>query len=258
MMERTRTFKARTRARELTVGTWIKTPSRIVTEVLSGSAMDVLCLDAEHAPFDRMELDGAILSARAQDMPVLVRVQAPLPAEILNALDLGATGVVIPHVHDVERTRELVSSCLYAPGGRGFAGSTRAAGYTRVKMADHIEASNSRTTIVAQIEDAEAVSVLDGLMAIEEIDCFFIGRADLAVALGAPSAVAPEVIEASSRICAAASRHGKAVGMFVPDLAEIPHWNGLGVSLYLLESDQVFLLNGASCLKQAVCLASGR
>lgn len=255
-MERTLAFKEQIRSRKMVVGTWIKTPSRIVTEVLSGSVMDVLCLDAEHAPFDRMDLDGAILSARAQDMPILVRVQAPFPTEILNALDLGATGVVIPHVYDVARTRELVSSCLYAPGGRGYAGSSRAAGYTRVKMPAHIEASNKLTTIVAQIEDAEALSVLDDLMAIEEIDCFFIGRADLAVALGAPSAVAPEVIEASTRICEAASRHGKAVGMFVPDLNEIPRWNELGVSLYLLESDQVFLLNGASRLRQAVYQSS--
>ncbi|MCH4541886.1 aldolase/citrate lyase family protein [Ochrobactrum sp. A-1] len=251
-MERTRSFKARTRARERTVGTWIKTPSRIVTEVLSGSVLDVLCLDAEHAPFDRIDLDGAILSARAQDMPVLVRVQAPTASEILNALDLGATGIVIPHVYDVANTKELVKSCLYGAGGRGFAGSTRAAGYTRVKMADHIAASNSLTTIVAQIEDVEALSVLDDLMAIDEIDCFFIGRADLAVALGAPSAVAPEVIEASKKICEAAARHGKAVGMFVPNLAEIPEWTKLGVSLYLLESDQVFLINGADRLKKAV------
>lgn len=257
-MQRTLSFKERTRSREMMVGTWIKTPSRIVTEVLSGSVMDVLCLDAEHAPFDRMDLDGAILSARARDMPVLVRVQAPFPTEILNALDLGATGVVIPHVFDAAKTRELVSACLYAPGGRGYAGSSRAAGYTRVKMADHIKASNDLTTIVAQIEDAEALSVLDDLMAIDEIDCFFIGRADLAVALGAPSAVAPEVIDASARICEAAAKRGKAVGMFVPDLAEIPRWNALGVSLYLLESDQVFLLNGASRLKQAVYQASGR
>ncbi|MBY4592589.1 HpcH/HpaI aldolase family protein [Rhizobium redzepovicii] len=256
-MEKTRTFKQRTRARERTVGTWIKTPSRIVTEVLSGSGLDVLCLDSEHAPFDRMDLDGAILSARAQDMPVLVRIQAPTAPEILNALDLGATGVVIPHIYDAARTRELVSSCVYAPGGRGYAGSSRAAGYTRVKMADHITASNDLTTIVAQIEDAEALSSLDDLMTIDEIDCFFIGRADLAVALGAPSAVASQVIEASEKICEAAARHGKAVGMFVPDLAEIPRWNELGVSLYLLESDQVFLLNGASRLKQAVYQGCG-
>jgi 2-keto-3-deoxy-L-rhamnonate aldolase RhmA len=98
----------------------------------------------------------------------------------------------------------------------------RAAGYTWAKMADHIKASNKLTTIVAQLEDADALSALDDLMAIEEIDCFFIGRADLAVAIGAASAVAPEMIEASTRICEAAARHRKAVGMFVPDLDEIP------------------------------------
>lgn len=69
--------------------------------------------------------------------------------------------------------------------------------------------------------------------------------------------MAAEVTEASTKICEAAARHGKAVGMFVPDLTEIPRWSELGVSLYLLESDQVFLLNGASRLKQAVYHARG-
>lgn len=251
-MERSLAFKARVRASTLSIGTWIKTPSRIVTEVLSGTAMDVLCLDAEHAPFDRIELDGSILSARSLDMPVLVRVQSADPAHILNALDLGATGIVIPHVHDPVATRDLVAGCLYGPGGRGYAGSTRAAGYTRVKMADHIQVSNGLSTIVAQIEDAEALQHLEALMSIDEIDCFFIGRADLAVALGTTSSSAPEVIAASKDICEVAARYGKAVGMFVPDLAEIPEWNRLGVSFYLLESDQVFLLKGAALLKDAV------
>ena len=59
------------------VGTWLKTPSYIVAEVLAGSDLDVLCLDAEHAPFDRGDLDAAVLACRANDMPVPSARQAP-------------------------------------------------------------------------------------------------------------------------------------------------------------------------------------
>ena len=60
-------FKQRLAASEPLIGTFVKTPSLIVVEVLSLSALDGLCLDAEHAPFDRAALDTCILAARAAD-----------------------------------------------------------------------------------------------------------------------------------------------------------------------------------------------
>ena len=247
-----RNFKERLRAGDLLVGTWVKTPSPIVTEVLAGTELDLLCLDAEHAPFDRLVLDGCILAARSRQMPSLVRIPADRPEHILNALDLGATGIVIPHVMDERRAREAVRACLYGPGGRGYAGSSRAANYTRTTMAKHIAASTNSNAIVAQIEDREGVENIPAIAGVEELDCLFIGRADLAVALGVPSSTAPEVIAVSERICDASRAAGKAVGMFVPDLKEVPHWRSRGVSLFLLESDHTFLIRGAQALANAV------
>ena len=58
-------FRQRLRARELLVGTWVKTPAPVVCEVLAGTGLDVLTLDAEHAPFGRAELDGCLAVCRA-------------------------------------------------------------------------------------------------------------------------------------------------------------------------------------------------
>ena len=51
-------------------------------------------LDAEHALFDRGSLDSCILAARAGEKTILVRP----PSHILNALDCGADGVILPHI----------------------------------------------------------------------------------------------------------------------------------------------------------------
>ena len=59
------TFRERLVARELLAGTWVKTPHPHIAEVLALSGLDVLVLDAEHAPFDRAALDQCILAARA-------------------------------------------------------------------------------------------------------------------------------------------------------------------------------------------------
>ncbi|MFO0333697.1 MAG: hypothetical protein ACK53C_01450, partial [Pseudomonadota bacterium] len=73
-LARTATFRERVRRGERLIGTFAKTPHPAVVEVLGLSPLDCLCLDAEHAPFDRGDLDVALLAARAADLPTLVRV----------------------------------------------------------------------------------------------------------------------------------------------------------------------------------------
>ena len=83
------------------------------------------------------------------------------------------------------------------------------------------------------------------------VDCLFVGRADLAVAMREPVS-APAVIDAVKGICAACDSAGKAVGMFTPDVDEIPMWRGHGASLFLLSSDQSLLLGGANQLADSI------
>lgn len=242
------TFKQRLAARERIVGTFIKTPSAIVCEVLALSALDCLCIDAEHAPFGRLELDQCIAMGRAGNIPVLVRVPTASPEQILNALDCGATGVVAPHIRSAADAAAFARACRYGAGGRGYAGSSRAAGYTTVPMARHIANSAQGVAAVAQIEDPEAVEDIDAIAAVEGIDALFVGRADLTVAYGAATPDEPVVIEAVERICAAGRRHGRPVGMFMARVEDIPFWAERGASLFLLGSDHGFLLQGAADL----------
>jgi 2-keto-3-deoxy-L-rhamnonate aldolase RhmA len=66
-------FKARLGAGELLLGTFVKTPHPSVVEVLAQTGLDCLCLDAEHAPFDRVDLDRGILAARAGVLAAYLR-----------------------------------------------------------------------------------------------------------------------------------------------------------------------------------------
>lgn len=247
-MSRIESFRDRLGAAEPLVGTYLKTPSPIVCEVLGLTGLACICIDAEHAPFGRMELDGCIAALRAADMPSLVRVQAASAGEILGALDSGATGVVVPHVSTSQQAAQIASWAHYGPAGRGYAGSSRAAGYTTRPMAEHLRKSAATTTVIAQIEDAEALPNLDAIAATRGIDALFVGRMDLCVSLGAGSPTDAAVVEAVERICAAGRRHGKAVGMFVPPTEDPMNWRQRGASFFLLASDHQFLLDGARAL----------
>jgi len=57
-------------------GTFVKTPEVTVIEVLARSGLDFVCLDGEHAAFDRGRLDACLAVCRALDFPALVRISS--------------------------------------------------------------------------------------------------------------------------------------------------------------------------------------
>jgi 2-keto-3-deoxy-L-rhamnonate aldolase RhmA len=245
------TFRDQLRAGDLLAGTWIKTPHPHVVEVLSFSSLDCLVLDAEHAPFDRMALDLCILAARAGGKTVLVRPQSASHEQILNALDCGADGVILPHIRSAAEAEDAVKACHYVSGGRGYAGSSRAAGYTTKGMAKH-RADAKGVTIIAQIEDIEGVDNIDAIAAVEGIDALFIGRADLTIAYSAETSDDAVVVAAVDRIVAAGKAAGRTTGMFLGRVGDVGLWRDKGASLFILGSDHDFLLQGAAQLAEAV------
>lgn len=240
-------FRGRLIGGELLVGTFINTPSPIVAEVLALSDLDVFAINVEHAPFGRLELDLCIGALRAVGRASLVRIADHSPTEIRNALDSGATGIVVPHVTDPSQAAAIVKAAHFGEGGRGYAGSSRAAGYTTVAMPDHLADNRDNTTVIVQIEDLAALDLVGDIARVEGVDALFVGRVDLAVAMG-KSVTDAAVVDAVEKICADAGDAGVAVGMFTPDLDEIPGWIDAGASLFLLGSDQSFVLSGANAL----------
>lgn len=242
-------LKQRLNNKQLLLGTFIKSTHYHNTEVLAHTNLDVLCLDAEHAPFDRGDLDSCIMAARTKNVPTIIRVSSTDHATILSSLDIGADGVVLPHIKTPDQARAIIKSCFYGYNGRGYAGSSRFAGYTTHALIDNLAENKASTCIIAQIEDADALDHIDELCQIEEIDCIFVGRIDLTISLGETNPNAPRVIEAVTKIVNSAAKNNKCCGMFVGNLSELSHWRSLGVSFYLLGSDHSFLLNGAKQLR---------
>lgn len=245
------TFKERLRAREPLLGTFVKTPHSVVIEVLATTGLDCVCLDAEHAPFDRATLDVCLLAARAGGLPALVRMPSGAPHEILNALDLGAAGVVIPHVRSRVDAEFVARATHYGPGGRGYAGATRATGFIAPEVQQRLVEARRTTSLIVQIEDADALANVAEIAAVDAVDAIFIGRADLTVSLGQTDVGAAEVVAAVEAATRTSLLAGTAVGMFTADLTELPHWRDLGASLFLLASDHAFLRTGAAALKAA-------
>jgi 2-keto-3-deoxy-L-rhamnonate aldolase RhmA len=245
-------FRRRLLAGDELIGTFFKTPSTILAEVIGSTALDVVCLDAEHSPFDRPALDGCLLALRAAAMPALVRIQNAGHEQILNALDCGAAGVVVPHVCSAAEAQAIARAVRYGAGGRGYAGSTRAAGYGTRTLSANLQDGNTQSTVIAQIEDLPALEQIEAIAAVEGIDALFVGMMDLTVALGETQPDAPSVVAACDCILDAARKHDRRVGLFTPRLDELPAWRRKGASFFLLGSDHSFMRQGVDTLLHKV------
>ncbi|MCF6445162.1 HpcH/HpaI aldolase/citrate lyase family protein [Nereida sp. MMG025] len=237
-------FKERMLSGAPLAGTFMKTPSHEVVEVLAKSGLDFICLDAEHAPFDRARMDACMAIGRALDFPLLVRVEDSSPRAVLQALDMGAVGIVCPHVDSVEKAQEVARAAHFGLGGRGYAGSTRWAGFATRSMPCVMD-QDAQTIVIAQIEEPAGVDAAQDIAAVDGIDGLFIGPADLSVGYGYDHQASDELTAALAHVGQAAKAQGKAYMSWVPNAQKAQEWSAYGMSMFFIGSEHAWMLNGA-------------
>jgi 2-keto-3-deoxy-L-rhamnonate aldolase RhmA len=210
-------------------------PAEPLVEMAAVAGLDYLVIDCEHGPDDVMALQHHLMCAQACGIDVLVRVGEDEPGLVLRSLDLGASGVVIPHVDDVEDARRAVAYAHYPPlGERGFATYSRAGRYGTVGASEHLRRAAESTLVVVMIETAAGCGKARGILSVDGVDAVLVGPADLAVSLGLPEAGV--VDRAIAAVHMEASRAGRTVMSIVGDIAgaERARSAGAGMVLYNL------------------------
>ncbi len=236
------------------VGTFIKTDSTQIVEVLGLCGLDFAVLDAEHAPFDRGIMDRMLLAARAVSLPMLVRIPDHRDATILSVLDMGAGGIVVPHIDDVAAALNVLQAARFVGGRRGISLSARFGHYGTRPRAEAI-ADADGSLVICQIESGPAVEAIEEIAMVPGLGGLLIGRSDLALSLGLDSARHPVVMQAVTRIIAAASRSSVPVLMACADEAEMAAFVALGAHGFVVGSDQSLLRAGAAKLRSSLTLA---
>jgi len=234
-------FRARLRAPEPMLGTFLKIPSTQPAEILGSLGFDFVVIDEEHAPLNPETTDAILLACRAYRMAGLVRVRQP--GDILRVLDSGADGVLVPHVTSAAVAREIVALARYG-GARGLSPSTRAGAFGGVSVAEHMAAQDAQCAVIAMIEDAEALDKIDEIVATEGLDAIFIGRADLGASMGA-AAENGGLDRAVADLLQAAKSAALPALALANDRPDAIALRDLGVTTFLTGSDQGFLRTAA-------------
>jgi 2-keto-3-deoxy-L-rhamnonate aldolase RhmA len=235
-------FRQAVRSGRTLLGTFVKTASHQTIELVARTGLDFAIVDAEHAPFGAADLDRMALAGRATGLPLLVRAPDLGASFIGQALDMGFGGIVAPHIDSSSMAEQLLDASRFDRGQRGFSPSTRAGGYGAPDARAYRQAADRDTSLWCQIEDASALPNLDAIAAFEDIDCLFLGRADLSLSLGVDRQDDPKVVQAVQATAAAGRRHGRAVGIYIGAPHEIPELKAMGVTVFVCSSDQGWLI----------------
>jgi 2-keto-3-deoxy-L-rhamnonate aldolase RhmA len=240
-----RQFRSRLIAGKPLIGTFMKVPAPQNTEVLGLDGFDFVMLDEEHAPWDRVTLDTALLAARAFGTAGLVRIGRPDANSVLSVLDDGAIGIMCPHVDTAQKARNVVSWARYHGGVRG-AGLSRGSDYG-ARGADSFRYADETTAVICMIEDRQAIDVIDEIAAVDGVDALFLGRGDLGLSLSNATDPVPTVKEAVETVVAAAKAHGRTVAAVVQSMkSDEAKWLiDLGVTAMMVASDIGFLRQAA-------------
>jgi 2-keto-3-deoxy-L-rhamnonate aldolase RhmA len=193
-----------------------------IGHILKAAGCDFVLFDLEHSGFHFETVKSAIRYFEAAQLPAIVRVPSLEYHHIARAMDMGAEGLMLPMVGNVDQVRHIVRSMKYHPeGGRGVALGIAHDRYRPGTVKGAFADANRRTTLFIQIETAEGVANADKLAAIDGVDCLWVGHNDLSVSLGIPGEFDHKHFRrALDRTAAAAKKHDKALGRLVPTVEQ--------------------------------------
>ncbi|MFI6579218.1 HpcH/HpaI aldolase/citrate lyase family protein [Nocardiopsis sp. NPDC050513] len=222
------------------LGIFVGTASPVTAEVCAAAGADWLLLDLEHGAGGEEQVRDVVPAAGAYGVPTVVRVESAARIRIGRVLDLGAAGIMLPRLDTAAEVREALRHMSYPPtGDRGVATYNRAC---RFGLDPAALDRDDETLAVVQIESSRALAKVEEIAALDGVDVLFVGPRDLSHDLGVPGEFgAPVYQDALKRVREAATAHGKACGLLVPDGATAAAKRAEGWTFLAIGSDSTVL-----------------
>lgn len=206
------TFRKKLLSSKTLIGTVVTQPNPAMAEILAAVGFDWLWIDAEHSPMEMTDIQG-ILQAVENRCACVVRVPTSNEVYIKKALDIGAPGIIAPHVDTVEIAERVVKWAKYPPIGERSIGVARAHGYG-LDIAGYMNSANDQLAIIVQIEHVKGAQDIERILDVEGVDAVLIGPYDLSGSLGKPGEIDdPEVQTYIKRVREASLARKKPIGI---------------------------------------------
>ncbi|MFN8377496.1 MAG: aldolase/citrate lyase family protein [Anaerolineae bacterium] len=238
---RSNPVKARLRAGETVFGCFTRTTDAALVEFVALQGWDFLVFDGEHGPLDTPTLEHLLRATEARGATALARVATNAPHRILQFLDAGAMGLHVPVINSTTEAEAAIQAIKYPPrGARGLAGVRANAWNSRGTLAEYIVRANAETMAVLHIETDRAVSDIEAIAAVPDVDVLFIGTTDLSSDLGIPGEFDhPRLLAAIHHVAEVTHTAGVTLGAIVRSPDDIPVWKARGARYFVVTLEAV-------------------
>lgn len=208
-------LRARMRSDQVILSVGLTFHSPAVVEMLGYTDADDIYLDAEHGSINEYQCEEMVRAADLRDKPVIIRVPKNEPHVILRYLDIGTSGIIVPHVSTVDDAERAVRAIKYGPvGQRSFAGGRSNHYGVGESASEYIQRANRETVVIGLFEDIHALGSVPEILAVEGLDALIVGPNDLAFSMGYPAQPwHPEVQKVVDQVIKECRRVGKPTGL---------------------------------------------
>ena len=141
---------------------------------------DGIWLEGEHGATEAADLGNLTRACDMWGMTSVARVNQNEQGLIYRTLDRGAQAIVVPHVNNASEARNVVEGGKFTPKGKRGMWTSRQ-GYD---VENYLHKANDETMFIVLIEDIIAWDNLDEIIAVDDIDVFFVAPSDFAASMG--------------------------------------------------------------------------
>lgn len=158
------------------VGGTVSTADPEVYCAMANAGFDFIWIEMQHSPLTYTDAARMIWACRDAPAIPFIRVPDATEGDIQKATDIGALGIIVPMVDDVQKVRAAVTFAHYPPMGKRSQGGGQ---YGAIWGRDYREAANENIMVVAMIESPAGVEIADEIAAEPGVDVVFAASSDL-------------------------------------------------------------------------------
>jgi 4-hydroxy-2-oxoheptanedioate aldolase len=203
-------FRANEERAQLSNGLFIASIDPAVTEIVGGAGFDFVIIDTEHSPMGPPEVLAHVRSAELVGVVPLVRIPELSRPMIQKMIDIGAEGVVVPHIETAQEAEQIVRATRLPPRGeRSISVMVHATRFSWNNWLPYVEHSDGNFLSVPIVESLAGFKNLEEILSVEGIDYVFLGLGDLSVDIGVPlgDPVLGDYWTRAQELAAAAAKH---------------------------------------------------
>jgi len=215
----------------------------------AAAGFDAVYVDLEHTATS-LETTSLLCSAAiGAGITPLVRVPAHDHHYLTRSLDVGAMGVIVPHVDTRAEAEAIVDACRFPPRGhRSVSGPSPASRYRTMPQQELLEFFDAQTVVAAMLETPDAIAHSDEIASVPGLDMVMVGPHDLTAEMGILGQFRAEAFLDAVRTVAKACRaHDVIFGMAgIRDAELLAEFVELGLRFVSAGTDAGFMTEAAT------------